>query len=1404
MKTRIKRLVSLLLLAALVVGVLPTGVLAAHTQIDSYLGTAQLHIFPEENDQRLAPEDEEGKWYGITGDTATYVVPITETQRTGAEPIEVYSKAVVTMPRLVSGALLEQRLDVSRTKFIIFMAVSKNMDVATTDFVFNSTFLQPDEDAMEGITVTRIENPYGDETYHSDHAIDMYWKLSGDIESLNTGIIMSESIHTPNFPEKTDYLRNRSYLSYLTEYESNTASGISEGKYVGKSWAENTDFQSIKNALAYHDVNVYAIPVKMNWEEMIKEAEKGTISLAPGYTYNEGDETKVDGGNIYYSFSYEDWECPMQWNALPNGTDPDGIKLTVNATNVKNSEKLDKFIEEDLGLEFGWNDDLFDRFIPTDNDLYQEEDLSALGWYYNVDAMPLAGLIVGAIFNYQDTDDDGELEFNLIAGNDKYPTTIEAGTILTQFALATPGTIHVAKTIEGLKSDAEMPDSLAVTIVDQNGNPARDLQGNVVTASIEKRDWTYEDGKWTAAIDVAGLRPCDDTYGWDYQYTVTVEEETPFSGYKQEQEPQYTTNYKDLVLENQYTLGRGEAGKITYDANPETPAVTVNVTSSYSTTDVTLTYNANGGSGDDVVKTYPLNNNTVTLLDNSATNFTREGYTFTGWADAAGRTYKPGETLTLTANLTPYAQWSRDVAWAGRPVDKTATDRDRDYQSNVTLTLPAEGYQKEVDVVFAIDCSSVLENNADEMAQALTQMAEELIAKDNVLLNVGVVGYGHNADVLAELQGVNADTVDVFMENLEEAFLDSLTDDSQIDHDGGSNVQVGIRTARELLDNSATGALPENRHLILMTDGAGFYYCRSETDDTSVCTVHNGDKKQCIGNMDANADIGGSGRMNDSMYIRLTKEGKNFADFITEQGAAIEASAANSFSQEEADDVTAAQSYTTAQIQSFEAYPYLNMERGTYFAAQELLKAKNAGYKVITIGYTYKHADTLPSLGAVSSGFLAWTGTIGEYYDGNADIDTILGSISNTLGQFVDAGSRVIDEIGYGTDSKGNTYNFDFVNDSESLSLTVCGVKLTTTEVNTNTYSFGTSTAQNQFVLTYYKNGVTLDGTTYGECFVWDINVPVTVDAPVELTYSVELTNPQKAPGTYENLHTNNSAILYPVDSDGRPVTPVEFPDPTVSYKVSWPIIIPEVPDDTIPNWLNLDDHYAYIIGYDDGTVKPQNNITRAEVATIFFRLLTDEAREYFWSTDSGFSDVKSSDWYNNAVSTMVNAGIITGYNDGTFRPNDLITRAEFATIAARFLSDPYSLQDRFYDTEGHWAEVYINRAAEVGWINGYNDGSFRPDKAITRAEAMTLVNAVLGREPHKDHLLPNMIIWPDNPKTAWYYEEIQEATNSHDYDWASSGAYEIWTALLENRQWAKLEKEWSNAYSAPGGEVMQ
>lgn len=251
-----------------------------------------------------------------------------------------------------------------------------------------------------------------------------------------------------------------------------------------------------------------------------------------------------------------------------------------------------------------------------------------------------------------------------------------------------------------------------------------------------------------------------------------------------------------------------------------------------------------------------------------------------------------------------------------------------------------------------------------------------------------------------------------------------------------------------------------------------------------------------------------------------------------------------------------------------------------------------------------------------------------------------------------------------------------------------------------------------------------------------------------------------------------------------------------------------EIIDDEVPlaetPWLNTEDHYAYIVGYaEDGTVRPNANITRAEVATIFFRLLTDEARDQFWMTTNNFSDVAADAWYNNAVSTMVNMGIIRGYEDGTFRPNANITRAEFAAIAARFMTSGYDVEDDlFIDIANHWAREDINDAAMAGWIHGYADDTFRPDAVITRAEAVTLVNNVLQRKPDADHMLDSMIKWPDNPEGAWYYEAIQEATNSHDYDLFEDAEYETWTALQENRDWAALEADWLNAHRT-GGEVM-
>ena len=247
------------------------------------------------------------------------------------------------------------------------------------------------------------------------------------------------------------------------------------------------------------------------------------------------------------------------------------------------------------------------------------------------------------------------------------------------------------------------------------------------------------------------------------------------------------------------------------------------------------------------------------------------------------------------------------------------------------------------------------------------------------------------------------------------------------------------------------------------------------------------------------------------------------------------------------------------------------------------------------------------------------------------------------------------------------------------------------------------------------------------------------------------------------------------------------------------------VPD--VPPALNKVDHFAYIVGYPDGNVKPQGNITRAEVATIFFRMLTDESRSDIWSQNSGYSDVVPGKWFNNAVSTLANGGILTGYEDGTFKPNANITRAEFATMAVRFFSSSYEGEDLFPDIDKHWAKDYINTAANEGIINGYEDGTFRPSQPITRAEAMAIVNRVLERHPDKDHLLADMIQWPDNMDTGkWYYADVQEATNSHDYDMEGTEAepYEVWTKLLPVRDWVALEQEWSDSNSSenPGDVV--
>lgn len=224
------------------------------------------------------------------------------------------------------------------------------------------------------------------------------------------------------------------------------------------------------------------------------------------------------------------------------------------------------------------------------------------------------------------------------------------------------------------------------------------------------------------------------------------------------------------------------------------------------------------------------------------------------------------------------------------------------------------------------------------------------------------------------------------------------------------------------------------------------------------------------------------------------------------------------------------------------------------------------------------------------------------------------------------------------------------------------------------------------------------------------------------------------------------------------------------------------------PDVLNGDDHYAYVVGYSDGAVRPNANISRAEVATIFFRLLKDSVRDGNLLTSNTYTDVPDSYWANTAISTMTGLGYVQGRSTTTFAPQSPITRAEFATICARFDTGTSSGPQTFTDIKGHWAEKYIQRAAELGWIKGFEDGTFRPDTYITRAQAMTMINRVLNRIPEDaSDLLDDMNVWPDCNPGDWFYLAVQEATNSHNYK-HKAGNYETWISMKEDPDWTRYE----------------
>ncbi|MBR0440430.1 MAG: S-layer homology domain-containing protein, partial [Firmicutes bacterium] len=304
----------------------------------------------------------------------------------------------------------------------------------------------------------------------------------------------------------------------------------------------------------------------------------------------------------------------------------------------------------------------------------------------------------------------------------------------------------------------------------------------------------------------------------------------------------------------------------------------------------------------------------------------------------------------------------------------------------------------------------------------------------------------------------------------------------------------------------------------------------------------------------------------------------------------------------------------------------------------------------------------------------------------------------------------------------------------------------------------GTSSEGKKYKLTYVSNG----GTTYAD--EWYVE-----DVVVSLTYV-----PKREGYTFTGWHADEDLK--------NKIEKIKMTSDKTVY-AGWK-------QTDVPTDLNGDDHFAYIVGYPDGSVMPEAQIKRSEVATIFFRLLKDDIREQYLDTENSFNDVDDTKWYNTAISTLENLGIIDGYADGGFHPENPITRAEFTAMAARFDRRNAGIEADFSDISGHWASEEISKAAENGWVDGYSDGTFLPDAKIKRCEAMAIVNRVLNRLPQsKDDLLPNMVTWPDNMnESKWFYLHVQEATNSHDCEHRADGS-EYWTVLTEVPDWERYER---------------
>ncbi len=714
---------------------------------------------------------------------------------------------------------------------------------------------------------------------------------------------------------------------------------------------------------------------------------------------------------------------------------------------------------------------------------------------------------------------------------------------------------------------------------------------------------------------------------------------------------------------------------------------------------------------------------------------------------------------------------------------KTATALDADGSTRVTLSLPSAEETLASDVVFVLDTSDCVGEVMNQVSGLVAQL-KAAQKKNKADIKVGVVVFKGSALPMFDGELVSAEEAETTLnqmirevkvatdkEEKEKVVLNYLNPDGDF-LDKGSNLHSGLLGAQALLKDD--GAVDDSRkYVVTVTDGMTYYWNDNTGHVYGVYSQCDGyDRVQLLYylwqktfKIGSGYSLSGSSINDWDSYIadvrsRMENDGDTYVSNVRDMMKKLGCNA-NGVREVGFSDVT---NYIHTDDAKKSAH---GIERAVVACLDTYQEMVKAGYQCYTLNPDYG-TNTFPGL---------FTSKLNEMAGVKGQIN--FDAIANTILYTVGVGSTVTDYMGYDT----NNYNFDLVHDS--LILTVGGQSLAYKRVD-DTYYFGnTGVDLNEkncrFQVVYTPEN---DGE---EKFVWTINEAVSNFSRVQLSYQLRLRDDART-STDGYFYTNVSATLKPKDSEGHIGSNQKFDRPRVTFGLGdADYLLPILNLKKATPKLNMRDHFAYVQGYPDGTVKPAGSITRAEVAAILFRLMDADSRSLYYSTASGFRDVDSTKWYNTYVATLNNAGVITDSRTGYFRPNDAITRAELAAMLAQF-AEKKSAAIYFSDVSaGYWAANAIALTANLGWINGYPDGTFGPDKTVTRAELMAMVNRATGRAPKSTGaLLSGMKTWKDNADTArWYYLDVQEATNSHTYTGAPT---ETWTSLTATPDWSQYE----------------